>query len=163
VPGALEHRKLWLAPEQIGDGDVPDVVELMTGYRRLFLDAQPADGEDASRAAIIVAFTDLSADRAHGLFDAVLQQLAVRSCVDDGIVFGPFYQGHEGPAIYNPDFRPFSSPVPFMFVRHGVVGDWKFFLDKEDWFSLYGHRFGESAAHTLAEELRRLPWRVVRN
>jgi len=161
VPGALEHRKLWLAPEQIGSGDVPDVVALMSCYRRLFLDSQPADGEDADRAAIIVVFTDLSTRRAPRLFDEVLREIAAPSYADDGIVFGPFYDGHEGAAIYNSAFRPFRSPVPFVFVRHGVVDDWKFFLDKEDWFGLYARRFGEAAAHALAGELRRLPWRVA--
>jgi hypothetical protein len=105
----------------------------------------------------------LSADRAQGVFDDVLQQLAVPSYVEDGIVFGPFYEGHEGTAIYNSSFRPFQSPVPFLFVRHGVTGDWKFFLDNEDWLNLWARRYGESAVHALAEELRRLPWRVGRD
>ena len=29
VPGALERKALWLAPERIADRDVPDVVELL--------------------------------------------------------------------------------------------------------------------------------------
>src|SRR3712207_8596431 len=58
-PYTTLFRSLWLAPAQIGEGEVPDVVELMMGYRGLFLDAQPADGENAGRAAIIVVFTDL--------------------------------------------------------------------------------------------------------
>jgi hypothetical protein len=41
VPGALERRTLWLAPERIADQSVPDVVELISGYQRLFLNAQP--------------------------------------------------------------------------------------------------------------------------
>ncbi len=109
---------------------------------------------------IVVVFTDLPADRAPGVFDSVLEQLAVPSYAEDGILYGPFYEGHEGTAIYNSGFRPFRSPVPFLFVRHGVVSDWKFFLDKEDWLSLWARRFGESGVHALAEELRRLPWRV---
>jgi Domain of unknown function (DUF6875) len=160
VPGALERKTLWLAPEQIADRDVPAVVELVNGYQRLFLDAQPTDGDDANYKVIVVVFTDLSADRAQGVFDDVLQHLAVPSYVEDGIVFGPFYEGHEGTAIYNSSFRPFRSPVPFLFVRHGVTSDWKFFLDNEDWLNLWARRFGESAAHALAEELRRLPWRA---
>jgi hypothetical protein len=104
----------------------------------------------------------LSADRAQVLFDDVLQHLAVPSYAEDGIVFGPFYEGNEGTAIYNSSFRPFQSPVPFLFVRHTVISDWKFFLDKEDWLKLWARRFGESAVHALAEELRRLPWRVGR-
>jgi hypothetical protein len=160
VPVSLERETLWLAPEQIADRDVPDVVELIGGYQRLFLDGQPTDGDDASYKVIVVVFTDLSADRAQGVFGDVLQRLAVPSYVEDGIVFGPFYEGHEGTAIYNSSFRPFQSPVPFLFVRHGVISDWKFFLDNEDWLNLWARHFGESAVHALAEELRRLPWRV---
>jgi hypothetical protein len=160
VPVSLERKTLWLAPERIADRDVPDAVELIGGYQRLFLDAQPTDGDDASYKVIVVVFTDLSADRAQGVFGDVLRRLAVPSYVEDGIVFGPFYEGHEGTAIYNSSFRPFQSPVPFLFVRHGVISDWKFFLDNEDWLNLWARHFGESAVHALAEELRRLPWRV---
>jgi hypothetical protein len=163
VPAALERKTLWLAREQIADRDVSDVVELMNGYKSLLLDVQPVDGDDAIYKVIVVVFTDLSADRAQGVFDIVLQQLGVPSYVEDGIVFGPFYEGNEGTAIYNSSFRPFQSPVPFLFVRHGVVSDWKFFLDNDEWLSLWAHRFGESAVHALAEELRRLPWRVGRD
>jgi hypothetical protein len=105
----------------------------------------------------------LSANRALAVFDDVLQQLAVPSYVEEGIVFGPFYEGNEGTAIYNASFRPFQSPVPFLFVRHGVISDWKFFLDNEDWLNLWARRYGESAVQVLAEELRRLPWRAWRD
>ena len=160
VPESLERKTLWLAPEQIADLEVPAVVELINGYQRLFLDAQPTDGDDATYKVIVVVFTDLSADRAQGVFDDVLQHLEVPSYVEDGIVFGPFYEGHEGTAIYNSSFRPFRSPVPFLFVRHGVISDWKFFLDNDDQLNRWAHRYGESAVRALAEELRRLPWRA---
>jgi hypothetical protein len=160
VPGALERKTLWLAPEQIADRDVPAVVELMNGYQRLLLDTRPTEGDDASYNVIVVVFSDLSADRAQGVFDDVLQQLAVPSYVEDGILFGPFYEGHEGTAIYNSSFRPFQSPVPFLFVRHGVSSDWKFFLDDEKWLDLWARRYRESGVQALAEELRRLPWRA---
>jgi hypothetical protein len=160
VPGSLERKTLWLAPESIADRDVPAVVELMSGYKRLLLDTRPSEGDDVSYNVIVVVFSDLPADRAQGLFDEVLQQLAVPSYAEDGILFGPYYQGHEGTALYNPSFRPFQSPVPFLFVRHGVTGDWKFFLDDDEWLNLWARRYGESAVQALAEELRRLPWRV---
>jgi hypothetical protein len=160
VPRALESKTLWLAPEEIADPGVPHVVELLNGYKSLFLDVEPTGGDDANYKVIVVVFTDLSADRAQGVFDDVLQQLAVPSYVEDGIVFGPFYEGNEGTAIYNAGFRPFQSPVPFLFVRHGVISDWKFFLENQDWLNHWARRFGESAVHALAEELRRLPWRA---
>ncbi|HEX3278957.1 MAG TPA: hypothetical protein VHR40_10575 [Thermoleophilaceae bacterium] len=156
VPGSLERKTLWLASEQIADRSGPAVVELMNGYIRRLLDAQPTDGADAEYKVIVVVFPDLPADRAQGVFDDVLQQLAVRSYAADGILFGPFYEGNEGTAIYNSSFRPFTSPVPFLFVRLGVVSDWKFFLDNGEMLNLWARRFGESAVHALAEELRRL-------
>ena len=76
-------------------------------------------------------------------------------------MFGPFYEGNEGTAIYNASFRPFQSPVPFLFLRRGVVGDWKFFLDDLEMVDHWARRFGESAVRALAEELRRLPWRTA--
>jgi uncharacterized protein DUF6875 len=131
----------------------------MSSYKSLFLDTQPTDGDDASYEVVVVVFTDLSADRAQGVFGDVLQQLAVPAYAEDGILFGPFYEGNEGTVIYNSGFRPFQSPVPFLFVRHGVISDWKFFLDNEAWLNLWAHRYGESAVQALAEELRCLPWR----
>jgi len=160
VPGALERNTLWLAPQQIGDRGVPDVAELMDGYKRLFLDTEPTDGDDAGYKVIVVVFTDLAAERAPGLFDGVLQELAVPSYAEDGVIFGPFYEGSGGTALYNASFRPFQSPVPFLFVRNTVLSDWKFFLDDDTWLDMWVRRFGESGAHALAEELRRLPWRA---
>jgi hypothetical protein len=161
VPESLERKTLWLAPEQIAGRDMPEVVELMNGYKRLLLDTRPTDGDDVVYNVIVVVFSDLPADRAQGVFDDVLRDLAVRSYVEDGILFGPYYEGNEGTAIYNSSFRPFQSPVPFLFVRHGVAGDWKFFLDDEEWLNLWARRYGESAVQALAEELRRLPWRAT--
>jgi Domain of unknown function (DUF6875) len=159
VPSSLDHRTLWLAPEQIGDRGAPDVAELMNGYKNLFLNTQPIDGANAISKVIVVVFTDLPAERAQSLFDDVLEQLAVPSYADSGNLFGPFYEGNTGTAIYNSGFRPFQSPVPFLFVRNGVIGDWKFFLDNDQMLTLWARRFGESTVHTLAEELRHLPWR----
>jgi hypothetical protein len=130
----------------------------MSGYKTQLLYAQPIHGDDASYKVIVVVFTDLSADRAKDLFGNVLQHLAVPSYAEDGTLFGPFYAGNEGTAIYNSGFRPFQSPVPFLFVRYGVISDWKFFLNNEDWLNLWAHRFGEPGGKALAEELRRISW-----
>ncbi|HWC73532.1 MAG TPA: hypothetical protein VG454_06310 [Gemmatimonadales bacterium] len=160
VPDSLERKTLWLAPEHIGGRSVPDVVDLVSGYQRLFLDAQPTGGDDAIYKSIFVVFTDLSADRAKEFFAAILQDLAVPSYVDDGFAMGGFYQGNEATAIYNSSFRPFTSPIPSLLIRQTVVSDWKFFLDNDAWLKLWVQRYGESGAQALAEELRRLPWRA---
>ena len=163
VPGSLERKVLWLAPEQIADRGAPDVIELVSSYKRLFLETQPTSGDDADYKVIVVVFIDLPADRAQGVFDDVLEHLAVQSYADDGILFGPYYEGNEATAIYNSSFRPFQSSVPFLFVRPGVISDWKFFLDNGELLNLWARRYGESAVQALAEELRRLPWNARRD
>jgi hypothetical protein len=160
LPGSLERKTLWLAPEQIADRDVPDVVELMSGHKRLLLDTRPSEGDDVIYNVTSSFSPTCRLIVPRGVFDGVLGHLAVPSYVEDGILFGPYYEGNKGTAIYNSSFRPFQSPVPFLFVRHGVTSDWKFFLEDDEWLNVWAHRYGESATQALADELRRLPWRA---
>jgi len=81
VPGSLERKTLWLGPEQIADRDVPEVLELMNGYKRLLVDTRLTDDDDVIYNVIVVVFSDLPADRAHGVFGDVLKHLAVPSYV----------------------------------------------------------------------------------
>lgn len=162
LPESVERKTLWLAAEHIADRGAPEVAELMEGYKRRLLEAEPTGG-DVNYNVIAVLFPDLPAERAQVAFSDVFQKLAVPSYVEDGVLFGPYYEGNEATAIYNPDFRPFESPVPFLFVRHGVVDDWKFFLEDETWLKLWAQRYGARGAETVAEELRRLPWRTPRD
>jgi hypothetical protein len=159
VPGSVERRTLWLAAERFASR-VPHVVELMAGYKRRLLAADPTEGNDADYRVIVVVFADLPADQAQGVFDEVLRQLALPSYLEDGVLFGPYYKGNETPAVHNRGFRPFQSPAPFLFVRPGVIGDWEFFLDDEAWLAPWAHRYGESGVHALADVLRGLPWRT---
>jgi hypothetical protein len=163
VPGSLERKTLWLAAEHIAERSAPDVVELVRGYEKRLLSAEPVAGDDAVYKSIVVVFADLATERAKDFLDDVVQRLAASSYVEDGLVLGEFYESNEGTAIYNAAFRPFTSPVPFLLMRLAVVGDWKFFLDDEDWFNRWAARFGPSGAQALAGELRRLPWRTRRD
>ena len=162
VPDALVRNTLWLAPERVAARSVPDVVELIRDYHRLFKETQPTDGDDAPFKSFVIVFTDLLAERASEFFGEVLEQLAAPSYENDGFVMGGFYEGNRGGAIYNANFRPFTSPVPFLLVRQAVVSDWKFFLDNEDALNRWARRYGDAGAQALAEELRRLPWRTGR-
>jgi hypothetical protein len=159
TPVSIEREILWLAAEHLGDGGVPRLVQLLESYKRKLLELAPADGGGgADVGVIVVVLTDVSPEQAPALFSGALEQLAVPSLVENGILFGPFYDGHTGTAIYNKGFRPFQSPVPFLFVRHTVLDDWKFFIGSDDMLGHWARRFGEAATRTLAAELRQLPW-----
>jgi hypothetical protein len=160
VPGALDQKTLWLAPEQIANRSVPDVVQLLNGYKLLLLRAKPLEGDDATSKAIVVVFTDMSADRARAYVDdGQIQQLKRPFYADEGVVLGEFHERNEGSAVRNPNFHPFKAPVPFVLMRPAVTGDWVFYLDNDGWLSIWARRFGGSAVQALAEELRRTNWR----
>ena len=159
VPLTLERSSLWLAIEHVADRSPSDIVELMDDYRRLLLATPPVGADDDDPKVIAVVFSDLPADRARSLFEVVLQRLALRSYRDDGVLYGPYYDGNEVPAVHNPSFRPFESPVPFVFVRSPVRGDWEFLIDSDDLMRAWAQRYGESGVLSLAAELRRFPWR----
>ena len=159
VTVARERKTLWLAAERSAGRSAPEVIQLIAGYKRMLLAAEPVAGEDANLKSIMVVFTDLPAAQAKDFFGDILQQLAVPFYEDDGLVIGPFYEGNDGTAIYNPNFRPFVSPAPFLLMRRAVVSDWKFFLNDEAWLKRWAHRYGEAGVEALASELRRLPWR----
>jgi hypothetical protein len=76
VPGSLERRTLFFAPEQIADLELREVAALMDDYKRLFLATPPTHGDETIYKTIIVVFTDLPVEHAAGLFNDVLDQLA---------------------------------------------------------------------------------------
>jgi hypothetical protein len=163
VPRAWDQNTLWLAAERVAGRTLLDIVHLISVYQNRLLDAFPVDGDEAIYKSIVVVFSDLSTDRAKGLFDSLLQQIGVASYKEAGLVLGAFYETNDGSAVYNVSFRPFAGPVPFLLIRYAVVSDWKFFLDNDERLALWARRHGESAVLALAQELRRLPWREQHN
>ena len=157
------NKTFWLAAERSAGRSAPEIIQLIDSYKRLLLAAQPVDGDDENYKSIVVVFTDLPAAQAKDFFSGVLQQIGVPSYADDGLVMGPFYEGNDGTAMYNPNFRPFTSPVPLLAMRRADISDWKFYLNNEDWLRLWARRYGESAVEALADELRRFPWQARRD
>jgi hypothetical protein len=75
------------------------------------LRAHPIDRDAAYYKALVIVFTDLSADRAKDYIDDVqILQIMRPFYEDDGVVLGAFHERNEGSAIYNPNFQPFKSP-----------------------------------------------------
>lgn len=163
TPLAIEHKTLWLAPERSTGRSKPEIAQLLATYQRMLLDKSPIDGDAAGNKSIVVVFTDLPAAQAKDVLGGALEPIAIPSYVKDGLVMGPFFEGNDGTAIYNPNFRPFTSPVPFVLMRRAVLSDWKFFLNDEKWLGLWARRYGEAAVAALADELRRLPWNARRD
>jgi hypothetical protein len=163
VPGARARQTLWLVAEHTKERSMADVVQVVDRHKQQLLRASPVDGDDADYKAIVVVYPDLAAGIAGGFFRELLAELQVRSYVEDGLVLGAFHPGSDGVAVYNAEFRPFRSPVPFLLIRRAVVTDWKFFLDDDEGLARWAQRFAGAAVRALAQELRAMPWREQRD
>jgi hypothetical protein len=159
VPGALERHTLWLALEHLAQRSISEVAQLVRRYQQRFKDAAPVDGDDATYKSIVLVFPDLPEGRADEFFSGLLEHVALPSYESDGFVMGGFHERNAATAIYRATFRPFTSPVPFLLIRHAVVSDWKFFLDNDDFRAAWARRYGGDGAEALAEAMRTLPWR----
>src|SRR5262245_4711619 len=45
VPVALDRETLWFAAERSAGRSAPDVIQIIEGYKRMLLSAQPVDGD----------------------------------------------------------------------------------------------------------------------
>jgi hypothetical protein len=158
TPIAIDHDALWLALEHTEGRTVSEMIERVKVYNRLLLSNAPATGEFAGYKAIFVVYADLPAAKSKDFFDQLLKPIGLPFYENDGLVIGPFYEGNEGTAIYNANFRPFTSPMPSLLMRRAVVSDWKFFLNNPEWFAVWKKTHGEEGTEALAAELRRFPW-----
>lgn len=162
VTGSEDRRTLWLAPEHLNGRSGADVARLVSDYKAAILDAEPMVPDDAIYKSILMVFTDASADQANDLMEAAgVTAMKQPSYRDDGVVLGEFHERSDGTAVYNDNFHPFRSPVPFLLIRLAADTDWKFFLNDDQWLSIWAHRFGENAVKALASELRRSNWRQI--
>lgn len=160
TPVAINHDALWLALEHTEGQGLSAMIERVRRYNRLLLANEPTHGEFASYKAIFIVFADLPAGAAQEFFDSLLKPIGLPFYAHDGLVIGPFFEGNEGTAIYNANFRPFRSPVPCLLMRRAVVSDWKFFLNNPEWFEVWKRTHAGEAVDALAAALRELPWNV---
>jgi hypothetical protein len=114
VGGASEGQTLWLTPEQIANQSVPDVVQLMNGYKKLLLRAQPYGGRRRqlqSDHRCFHRFVGGSCKRLHGRRPNTRpQETRIRG---RWISLRRVLRRQRGGAIYNPSFRPFTPPCRF--------------------------------------------------
>jgi Domain of unknown function (DUF6875) len=159
LPASVKRNALWLAPEHVFDGGTP-IVERMNGYKRRLLEAEPTGGDgelqrDSGRLHRLAGQS--CASRLRRGHPAACSSFVCRGWTPVWAVLRG-QRGHGDLQLGLPAIRVARS---VLFVRHGVIGDWKFFLENEDWLNLWARRYEEFGAQALAEELRRLPWRAA--
>ncbi|MCU7728843.1 hypothetical protein ODJ79_34460 [Actinoplanes sp. KI2] len=127
---AKRDDHLRVLPFDAREGD-DAFVALARRMRESLLEIAPSLGADRIYLARLMA--------PHGLPEPELQAMVERvhtrikpEFVASGFMVGDFWPGHEGVGVHNPDFRPLSSPIPILGIRHIVPPDLIFFVAPEN-------------------------------
>lgn len=122
---------LDVARYQPGDVAATDLL-VDTAHEELRTNLRRADALEADRTFIVSMIVP------HGWPDAALRALVAGAhdrlkpyFVPSGYMAGDFWPDHETVGLHNPDFRPFTSPVPVLGMRPLVPADLAFFVKHE--------------------------------
>lgn len=143
VRPSLDRDLLWLT---VHPGVDPPLDGLMTAaeqYRRWFHRLPPRSGHLATYKALLILLPDLPPERGPDCIDVVQKALKPRF-VADGLMLGQFYPGCSAPGLWNHHFRPLSSTVPLLTIRHMVAADAGFLVDAPGHLAAYFAHFGDA-------------------
>jgi hypothetical protein len=120
---------IWMAEVPEATATFEGISEIISEYRKLFIETEPKSGPEAMNKAFLVVFSALTAhgDEGAALVDEVQAHLK-KYFVEVGLMLGEFHSANESPGLRNPDFRPLRSPIPMLAIRHMVESDLPFLI-----------------------------------
>jgi hypothetical protein len=143
VQPSLDRDLLWLTVHPGADPPLDGLATAAERYGRWFRRLVPQSGRLAQYKAILILLPDLPPERGPDVIDVVQQALKPRF-VADGLMIGQFYPGCSKPGLWNDRFRPLSSTVPLLTIRHMVAADAGFLDDDPRHLTAYLDRFGDT-------------------
>jgi hypothetical protein len=153
VRPSLERELLWLT---LHPGSEPPLDELSSAVGRFgewFRQLPPRSGREAQFKSILIVLPDLPFERAPDVIDVVHAAMKPQF-VADGLMLGQFYPACAKPGLWNDRFRPLSSTVPLLTIRHMVDGDAGFLDDEARFLAAYLARFGDAVPKRLQATVR---------
>ncbi|CRK62221.1 FIG01131493: hypothetical protein [Alloactinosynnema sp. L-07] len=153
VQASIDRRKFYLTVYPGRPQDPVEVAAALLPYRDWFLELAPRTQPASQLTTILVLFPDLFPGDVDAMIDGS-QDALKKDYVERGLMIGEF---HDGPpdkgGLWNPDFRPLSSPVPLLAVRHMVPTDFPFLRDDRDHALAYLRQFASQVPATVREAM----------
>jgi hypothetical protein len=142
VRPSLDRELLWLALHPGADPPLDELSAAVGRYGRWFKQLPPTSGRDAQFKAILIVLPDLPFELTADIIDDVHAAMKPQF-VADGLMLGQFYPACEKPGLWNSRFRPLSSTVPLLTIRHMVDADAGFLNDDARFLAAYLERFAD--------------------
>lgn len=140
VQPSLDGDLLWLTVYRGADPPLDGLATAAERYGRWFRRLPPRSGRLAQFKSILILLPDLLPERGPDVID-VVQKALKPQFVADGLMIGQFYPGCSMPGLWNHRFRPLSSTVPLLTIRHMVAADAGFLDDDPNHLAAYLARF----------------------
>lgn len=150
---AMNKNTFFLTVCRGADLTREEVSTVVMKYRDWFLEMEPLDLRGAQYKTINILFPDIPQETAIDLIEDT-QELLKTEYVPYGIMVGEFHAGPPKKAgLWNPHFRPLSSPVPLLSIRHMVPTDFAFLRDRKDYMTSYLTRFSDKFPAPMRDEI----------
>ncbi|MEU6671566.1 DUF6875 domain-containing protein [Streptomyces sp. NPDC046727] len=150
---AMKHGRVLVNPVRIGaESDVPRLRAATREWLGRIRNASHGGEEYES-----VVFVPFGGDEDFLRETVTRVQAELRfEALEQGVMVGEFYPGHEASAIHNGEFRPLRSPRPILGIRSMVETDIYFLrldtgseLDRRRCLAVWHRFFGTTAAEPL--------------
>ncbi|MEU4805398.1 DUF6875 domain-containing protein [Actinosynnema sp. NPDC023587] len=151
---SLQKNVFFLSVHPGRPTDPAELADLLLHYRDWFAELEPTSGPAAQFKTILVLFPDLGGDGGFDVVDRTQEMLKVEYA-DHGLMLGEFHPGPpDKEGLWNPRFRPLSSPVALLGMRHMVPTDFPFVRGDDVTLAVYLRLFGERVPTHLRREVQ---------
>ncbi|CAM4011821.1 DUF6875 domain-containing protein [Smaragdicoccus niigatensis] len=148
---SIERRLLWVGRVDDRHPDVEQISGVLRNLVKQFADIEPTSGRDSLLKAIILTFPNVTD---YSVIDDIQRTLKPHF-IKDGLMIGQFYPGCAEPGLWNPHFRPLSSPLPLIAVRQMVSSDFPFLRSTPEWIEIYLRQFAPGVPGHVRSSLAR--------
>lgn len=137
----LSENALYMAFHHEVNGKSAELIEsIVLGYREPFRKSTPFHPAERLKKALLVFFPEIPPTETTVL-DVVHNNIKAHF-VHEGLMVAQCHARCDGRSVHSPGLKVYTSPHPFMAMRHMALHDIFFLEENASWFASYDQRFG---------------------
>lgn len=149
---SLRKKLFWLTVYQKKEVVLDEAFNTVMAYKARFLDLEPREDNEAVYKTILILFPQVAQTDAPNVIEK-LQKMLKPEFVSCGLMIGQFYELCAEHGLWNPDFRPLSSPIPMLIIRSMTPLDFPFLKSKPEFIISYLKRFADNIPPHIKEDI----------
>lgn len=138
---SMRQNMFWLSVCNENVATSEQMLDAMMRLKQAFLNIQSTYEEDSQYyLTVLMLFPALSSQDELQIISVLKEQLKP-DFIREGLMIGLFYEAYQKPGLWNPNFKPFQSPVPMLVIRKIVPSDLYFSRNKPEYVQAYLDNF----------------------